>query len=129
MAYRAAERVEVYAAAVRGLATLEPDRERQLKYADFVYIYSALDENEPQRYQREYPNERDTVSSYFQQARQEPQEGRQEGEALVLSRLLQLKFGEIPDDAKRRIAQADPDTLLAWSDRILTAQSVDEVIH
>ena len=129
MAYRLVERVEVYAAAVRGLVTLEPDRERQLKYAVFVNIYSALDENERQRYQREYPNEADTVSSYFQQARRGRQEGRQEGEALVLSRLLQLKFGEIPDDAKRRIAQADPDTLLAWSDRILTAQSVDEVIH
>lgn len=31
MRYEPAERVDVYAAAVRGLTTLEPDPERQLK--------------------------------------------------------------------------------------------------
>ena len=49
------DRVDVYAAAVRGLSTLEPDPERQLKYADFIDIYSALDDNERQRYESEYP--------------------------------------------------------------------------
>ena len=71
MRYAAAERVDVYAAAVRGLTSLEPDPERQLKYADFIDIYSALDDNERQRYEREYPREAQAVSSYFQQARQE----------------------------------------------------------
>ena len=37
------QKLEVYARAVRGLMELEPDRERQLKYVDFIDIYSALD--------------------------------------------------------------------------------------
>jgi hypothetical protein len=45
MAYAPEEKLEVYASAVRGLADLEPDPERQLKYLDFIDIYAALDEN------------------------------------------------------------------------------------
>jgi hypothetical protein len=134
MRYAPEDRVDVYAAAVRGLSTLEPDPERQLKYADFIDIYSALDDNERRRYESEHPDEARTVSTYFQQARQEGrQEGRQEdvqkGESLVLLRLLRLKFGEIPDDIRRRIEAADAETLLTWSERILTATSVDEVVR
>ncbi len=77
MRYAPEDRVDVYAAAVRGLSTLEPDPERQLKYADFIDIYSALDDNERRRYESEHPDEARTVSTYFQQARQE---GRQEGD-------------------------------------------------
>ena len=47
----------------------------------------------------------------------------------MLLRLLQLKFGAIPDEARRRIEQADADTLLVWSERILTADRLDDVIH
>jgi hypothetical protein len=126
MRYDPAERVDVYAAAVRGLASLEPDPERQLKYADFIDIYSVLDDNERQRYESEYPAEARAVSTYFQMARQE---GRQEGEALVLLRQIRLKFGAIPDEARRRIEQADADTLLVWSERVLTADRIDDIIH
>jgi hypothetical protein len=154
MRYAPEERVDVYAAAVRGLSTLEPDPERQLKYADFIDIYSALDENERARYEAQYPAEAKTVSSYFQQARQQGrqegrlegrqegrrdgrregrregrQEGRQEGEALVLLRLLRLKFGEIDEESRRRIEAADAETLLVWSERILTAGCIEDVIR
>ena len=54
MRYEPEERVDVYAAAVRGLSTLEPDPERQLKYVDYIDIYCALDDNERQRYERDY---------------------------------------------------------------------------
>ena len=64
MRYDPAEKVDVYAAAVRGLASLEPDLEKQLKYADFVDIYTALDDNERERYQREYPNEAQIMSGF-----------------------------------------------------------------
>ena len=53
MRYEPEERVDVYAAAVRGLSTLEPDPERQLKYVDYIDIYSALNDNERQRYERD----------------------------------------------------------------------------
>jgi hypothetical protein len=66
------------------------------------------------------------VSTYFQLARQE---GRQEGEALILQRLMRLKFGELPEETRRRIESADADTLLTWSERILTAERIEDVIH
>ena len=57
MAYAPDEKLAVYAAATRGLLDLEPDPEKQLKYADFIDIYAALDEQELERYQQRYPQE------------------------------------------------------------------------
>jgi hypothetical protein len=47
----------------------------------------------------------------------------------VLLRLLRLKFGEIPDRIRERIEQADADTLLTWSERILTAARIEDVVR
>jgi len=124
--YAPGERVAVYAAAVRGLTTLESDPERQLKYMDFIDIYAALDENEQQRYQREYPDEVATMSNF---AERFTAIGEQRGEATMLLRQLCYKFGALPDAARERVTTADPDTLLTWSERILTAESIDEVLH
>jgi chorismate mutase len=55
------------------------------------------------------------------------QQGMQQGEARVLLRQLQLKFGELPDDVRQRIAAADEQSLLLWSERLLTARDVAEV--
>ena len=44
-------------------------------------------------------------------------------------RMLRRKFGEVPEAFERRIESADADTLLEWSDRILTARSLEEVVH
>jgi len=57
------------------------------------------------------------------------QEGLQQGEALVLERQLRLKFGELPEMVQRRIEQANEPTLLQWSERVLTADRLDEVLH
>ena len=56
-------------------------------------------------------------------------EGRQEGEALVIMRLIELKFGTPSEAVRAQINAADADTLLRWSERILTAQSLDEVLR
>ncbi len=56
-------------------------------------------------------------------------QGLQQGEARVLTRQLQLKFGELPEEVRKRIEQADEQTLLAWSERVLTASRLDEVLH
>ena len=134
MMYRREQRVEVYAHAVRGLTTLEPDPEKQLKYLEFIDIYSGLDDNELTRYQQEYPEEAETMTTFaerfIQQGKQEGrQEGRREGEARILIRLLKRKFGEVPETVERRIKSADADTLLEWSDRVLTARSLEDVVH
>ncbi|MGM0673039.1 MAG: hypothetical protein ACQETY_13230 [Pseudomonadota bacterium] len=57
MAYAPEDKLEVYAHAIRGLTTLEPDPERRLKYLDFIDIYAALDENERIVYRQRYPEE------------------------------------------------------------------------
>ena len=53
----------------------------------------------------------------------------QQGEAKVITRLLERRFGPLPEEARRRIERADAETLLEWSERVLTAQSLEEVLH
>lgn len=54
-------------------------------------------------------------------------EGRMEGEAAMLQRLLERRFGTLPDSARQRIAAADADTLLIWGERVLDAKSLEDV--
>jgi len=35
----------------------------------------------------------------------------------------------MPEDKRRQIESADTETLLEWSERVLTANSLDEVLH
>ncbi len=56
------------------------------------------------------------------------QKGLQKGEALALERQLTLKFGELPEGVRQRIAEADADTLIVWLERVLTANSLDGVL-
>ena len=66
----------------------------------------------------------------IQKGRQEGwKEGRQEGEARILLRLITLKFGPPSEEVCRQIQTADAETLLKWSERILTAQDLDEVLR
>jgi predicted transposase/invertase (TIGR01784 family) len=57
------------------------------------------------------------------------QRGEQRGRATMLLRLIERKFGPPSEPMRERIIQADPDHLLEWSERILDAQSLDEVLH
>ena len=62
MAYEPAQKIEVYAQAVRGL--LEPVPEQRLKYLDFIDIYAELDENERAIYQQRYPQEAEAMTGF-----------------------------------------------------------------
>jgi hypothetical protein len=53
----------------------------------------------------------------------------QQGEAKVRLRLIQRKFGPPTDSVRQRIEEADAETLLEWSERILNAESLDAVLH
>lgn len=48
-------KLEVYASAVRALQMLEPDLDKQVKYLEFIDIYTQLDDNEMREYQERYP--------------------------------------------------------------------------
>jgi len=54
-------------------------------------------------------------------------EGRREGEVEVLLRQLQLRFGPLPADVTARVTAADVETLLRWSERVLSAPTLDTV--
>ena len=57
------------------------------------------------------------------------EQGRQQGEAAVLLRLIERKFGTPSEAVRERVLSADAETLLNWSERILTAESVDVLLH
>lgn len=131
MGYDTAQRVDVYAHAVRGLFDLEPDPERRLKYLDFVDTYAALDESELIEYRQRYPEEATVMSTFAERFREEGlQQGLQQGEAMMLLLQLERKYGSAALAAYRdRVEQADSETLLRWSERILTADSIDGVFE
>ncbi|MFM8333211.1 MAG: Rpn family recombination-promoting nuclease/putative transposase [Candidatus Methylumidiphilus sp.] len=54
--------------------------------------------------------------------------GEKKGEAKLLLRLLERKFRPLPDTARQRVAEADAETLLVWGERMLDANSLDEVL-
>ncbi|MBF0157775.1 MAG: DUF4351 domain-containing protein [Magnetococcales bacterium] len=45
----------------------------------------------------------------------------------LLLRLLQRRFGPLPEEITNRIQAADCDTLASWSDRVLEAKTLAEV--
>ncbi|MCI5180313.1 MAG: hypothetical protein D3911_13510, partial [Candidatus Electrothrix sp. AW3_4] len=138
MLYPREKKVDMYAHALRGLFTLEPDIKKQIKYLDFIDLYAGLDENEQLIYQQRYPEEEKKMKGFAERYREEGMQkgiqkgllkGIQETEVSVLVMQLQSKFGDLPEGIRTRIENADSDTLLCWLDRVLTADSIDEVIH
>jgi hypothetical protein len=55
------------------------------------------------------------------------QQGIQQGEVIVLKRLLTKRFGPLPEWAEQRLEQASPQELEAWAERVLEAPRLEEV--
>ena len=154
--YPRESRLDVYAAALSGLATLEQDPNRQSKYADFIDYYASLSDDELALYNAKYLNERGELMGLAQQLRQEGrlegrqegwlqgkqegkqegmlegkregnQEGRREEASRLVRRLLMLRFGGLPDWAEDRLRQASTTDLERWADRILEAPDFEAV--
>ena len=53
--------------------------------------------------------------------------GREEGEAALLLRILERRFGPLPINVKHRIASTDAETLLIYGERVLDAKSLDDI--
>lgn len=67
---------------------------------------------------------RETVMEW---TREWEQNGVQKGEARLLMRQLELKFGALRPEDQARIDGTDAERLLSWGERVLTARSLDEV--
>jgi hypothetical protein len=57
------------------------------------------------------------------------QQGMQQGEYSLLLRLIERKFKTVPASYRKRLKQADADTLLMWGDRLFDADSLDELFE
>ena len=55
------------------------------------------------------------------------QKGRQEGEARLLLRLLEEKFGVLDSTSTERVRKADAERLLDWGARLIRANHLREV--
>jgi hypothetical protein len=71
-----------------------------------------------------------TLAEKFDQwAEQYKKDGRQEGETLLLQRLLTRRFGPLPSSVVARIAAGSVPEIETWGDRVLDAKSLDEVFR
>lgn len=77
---------------------------------------------------------RDTVIGWTKEAEQQGLErgrleGRQEGEASLLLRQLERRFGNLDPETRQRVQSADVEELLEWGDRFVEARTLDEVFQ
>ncbi len=125
MAYTGDQRLEVYAHAQDGLAGLEPNWDKRLKYVDFIDHYAQLSETEWRRYQDEYLTssaQREVIMGMLSYSRQE---GRQEGEARSLLTFLEARFGPIDEAIRTQVSEMDVATLEALIKRAAKANSLE----
>ena len=74
------------------------------------------------------PSSEPLVMTIAEQFRQEGhQEGRQEGRVETLTKLLRLKFGELPPSCTERLAAASDTELDRYTERVLNANSLAEI--
>lgn len=126
------QKVDIYASAVNGLLTLEPDPEMQLKYIDFIDIYTAMDDNQMHEYQTRYPQENQKMATLTERLLNEGmqqgiQQGVQQGEQNLLQRQLARRFGPLDRQTTQRLQQASAQELECWADNILDAKTLSEV--
>ena len=54
-------------------------------------------------------------------------EGEARGEARLLRKLLMRRFGSLPDWVELRLTETEPAQLETWGERVLEAQSLEDV--
>ncbi|WP_200252089.1 Rpn family recombination-promoting nuclease/putative transposase [Lamprobacter modestohalophilus] len=74
------------------------------------------------------------IDRYIEQGREQGieqgiEQGREQGKAEMLLRQMERKFGPTDVRLRQQIQEADAETLLEWSDRILTAETPEAVFH
>ena len=87
---------------------------------------------EKRRYKQQYPEEANTVSQFAdrfiaQGLEQGVEQGIQQGEAALLLRLIESRFGPASSQVKTRIAGADANTILTWSERLFAANQPEDL--
>ncbi len=116
---------EIGRAVVPALTGLDAERSRL--YLDLVLTSlseaarAALEAMMMQGY--EYQS--DFARRYFSQGQQE---GQRQGQCAMLIRLAEKRFGSLPPEVRARLEAANLTTADRWLDRLLTAESLDELV-
>jgi len=55
------------------------------------------------------------------------EQGRLDGERALVLRLIQRRFGEVPPSVHKRLQSARQHQLETWADRVLDADSLDDI--
>lgn len=55
--------------------------------------------------------------------------GIQKGESILLMRILERKFKNLPEQYRQKVEQASPDSLLKWGEKILESQELEEIFE
>ncbi len=81
-----------------------------------------------QAFERDLAREGETAMTYLSGIEKRAwKRGREEGEAVMLLRLIERKFGVVTEDTRRLIEAGDSEQLLEWGERILTATDISDV--
>ncbi|KYG06002.1 hypothetical protein BE21_37285 [Sorangium cellulosum] len=99
------------------------------------YIFTVVNPSEPEKLLPrllaaagpEFKEEMVTVADYLHE--QGRLAGRLEGQRSALLRLLALRFGELPEPIEARIRAADAGQIEGWTERVLTAPTLDDVLN
>ncbi|HDR13973.1 MAG TPA: DUF4351 domain-containing protein [Desulfobacteraceae bacterium] len=139
MNYSPGERGEVIRRAYQGLFELVKPVLFD-KYVDFIDVYAGVKEEEKQSLYKEIFEEKDTamLAQYirekgFQEGLVKGKlegklEGELKGKCAVLERQLTRRFGPLPAWAKEQLNSATDAQLDNWAERILDAQTLQEVL-
>lgn len=113
------------------------DHQRALLYSDLVWValsgaaqraLEALMRSGGYEYQSEF------ARRYFDEGRAEGKaegraEGKAEGKAELLLKLLQLKFGAVPETVRERVGAASADELDRFAERVLVAETLEDALR
>jgi predicted transposase YdaD len=65
---------------------------------------------------------------FYQEVKEEGrEEGLEQGEKMILQRLLVRRFGELPSPVQHRLQQANAEQVEQWADRLLEARSLEAI--
>jgi hypothetical protein len=109
-------------------ASLGLDAERSVLYYDLVY--ASLGEAARKSLQTMDPAKYEFQSEFARRYLAEGEaKGEARGEAKVVLKLLALKFGPLSDEVTARVKSASAAELDQWTDRVLSATTLDEVLR
>jgi len=118
--------------AVAGLTACNTlDNERSTRYADVILsTLGPVARQALEEFMRahKYEYQSDFARKYVAEGRKEGRDqGLVEGQRAIVLRQLTRRFQPLPPEALARIEKADAATLETWADRLLSAESLDEV--